>query len=206
MPETSNPITNVPIRRALLSVSDKMGLMVLGETLAEFSVEILSTGGTAAMLASGNVSVREVSDYTGFPEMMDGRVKTLHPKIHGGILAVRDDPDHKASMQAHDIGGIDLVIVNLYPFEGTVAKGSDFETCIENIDIGGPAMIRSAAKNHRFVTVIVDVADYADLIDELDRNDGCTSVEFRRRMALKAYSHTAAYDTAISTWFEKQLS
>ncbi len=206
MPETSIPMTNVPIRRALLSVSDKMGLIALGETLAKFSVEILSTGGTAAMLASENVPVREVSDYTGFPEMMDGRVKTLHPKIHGGLLAVRDDPDHKAAMEAYDIGGIDLLIVNLYPFEATVARGSDFETCIENIDIGGPAMIRSAAKNHRFVTVIVDVDDYADLIDELDRNDGGTSLEFRRRMASKAYSHTAAYDTAISTWFAEQLS
>lgn len=199
------PSNIIPIKRALLSVSDKTGLVGLGQTLARHDVEILSTGGTAAMLAAADVPVREVSDYTGFPEMMDGRVKTLHPKIHGGLLAVRDNADHKAAMEAHDIGSIDLVIVNLYPFEETVANRSDFETCIENIDIGGPAMIRSAAKNHKFVTVLVDAGDYDDLVAELAANDGGTSLDFRRRLAQKAYTRTGTYDTAISTWFKEQL-
>lgn len=196
---------NIAIERAILSVSDKTGLVELGEALQAHKIEILSTGGSAATLADAGVSVREVSDYTGFPEMMDGRVKTLHPKIHGGILSVRDNEGHREAMQSHDIGGIDLVIVNLYPFEETVAKGSDFDTCIENIDIGGPAMIRSAAKNHRFVTVIVDVADYGSLIRELADQGGATSAPFRRALAAKAYTRTGAYDTAISTWFKGQL-
>jgi len=196
----------VAIRRALISVSDKDGLVELGQALAARNVEILSTGGSAKMLSDAGVPVREVSDYTGFPEMMDGRVKTLHPKVHGGLLALRDKDDHKASMDEHDIGAIDLVVVNLYPFEETVARGADFDTTIENIDIGGPAMIRSAAKNHRSVTVIVDTADYAPLLAELDHNDGATSHDLRRTLAAKAYARTGAYDAAISQWFAGELN
>jgi phosphoribosylaminoimidazolecarboxamide formyltransferase/IMP cyclohydrolase len=190
-----------PVRRALLSVSDKTGLIEFGRFLAEQGVEILSTGGSAKALAAAGVAVTEVADYTGFPEMMDGRVKTLHPKIHGGLLALRDKPGHASSMAEHNIGAIDLLVVNLYPFEETVAKGADAETCIENIDIGGPAMIRSAAKNHAFVTVVVDPADYAPVQAEMSANKAATSLDLRRRLAAKAYARTAAYDSAISTWF-----
>lgn len=197
---------STPIKRALISVSDKVGLVEFGRYLAERGVDILSTGGSARMLADAAVPVTEVSDYTGSPEMMDGRVKTLHPVIHGGLLAVRDNQDHQAAMAEHQIGAIDLLVVNLYPFEETVARGADFETCIENIDIGGPAMIRSAAKNHRDVTVVVDVEDYIRVMAEMDENDGVTTSDFRRKMAATAYARTGAYDAAISQWFAKQIN
>ncbi len=193
------------IQRALISVSDKTGLIEFGRYLADKGVAILSTGGSARMLAEADVPVTEVSDHTGFPEMMDGRMKTLHPTIHGGLLAVRDNPDHRASMEDHSIDAIDLLVVNLYPFEATVAKGADFDTCIENIDIGGPAMIRSAAKNHRDVTVVVDIEDYVRVIAEMDENGGATTPEFRRRMAATAYARTGTYDAAISQWFARQI-
>ncbi len=193
------------VTRALVSVSDKAGLVGLGEALSGYGIEILSTGGSAKALADAGVPVTEVADYTGFPEMMDGRVKTLHPKVHGGILALRDNPDHQAAMDAHDIGPIDLVVVNLYPFEATVKKGADFATCIENIDIGGPAMIRSAAKNHAHVTVVVDPSDYDALLADLLANNGATSLTLRTRLAAKAYARTGAYDAAISGWFSGQL-
>ena len=202
-------MTNVPIGRALLSVSDKTGLADLGGRLVKAGVELVSTGGTAAALREAGLSVRDVSDVTGFPEMMDGRVKTLHPLIHGGLLAVRDDPAHAAAMEAHEIGAIDLVVVNLYPFEETVMRGADRDTIIENIDIGGPSMVRSAAKNHRYVTIVTDPADYDALYQELAANDGATTPEFRKRMAAKAFAATAAYDAMISQWFafadQKQL-
>ena len=182
-----------PLRTALLSVSDKAGLLDLARALHARGVSLLSTGGSAAMLRDAGLPVRDVADLTGFPEMMDGRVKTLHPRVHGGLLALRDNAGHRASMEAHGIEAIDLLVVNLYPFEETVAKGADYETCIENIDIGGPAMIRAAAKNHGFVSVVVDVADYAPLLAELDRNDGQTGLVFRQRLAQTAYARTAAY-------------
>lgn len=194
-----------PLRRALLSVSDKTGLIELGKALADRGVELLSTGGSAAALRDAGLSVKDVSEVTGFPEMMDGRVKTLHPVVHGGILARRDLDSHVAAMDEHGIGGIDLVVVNLYPFEETVAKGADYETCIENIDIGGPAMIRSAAKNHGDVVVITDVQDYDALLSELDANDGQTTYSFRQRQAQIAYGRTAAYDTAVNTWMAAAL-
>jgi phosphoribosylaminoimidazolecarboxamide formyltransferase/IMP cyclohydrolase len=194
------PSDLVPVRRALLSVSDKSGLIDLATALAARGVEILSTGGSAASLRKAGIAVRDVADVTRFPEMMDGRVKTLHPAVHGGLLALRDNPEHLAAMKDHDIGAIDLLVVNLYPFEETVAKGADYDTCIENIDIGGPAMIRAAAKNHGFVNVVVDVEDYAPLLDELAANDGATSYAFRQQLALTAYARTAAYDAAVSTW------
>ena len=189
-----------PLRRALLSVSDKTGLVEFATALAEQGVQLLSTGGTAGALRDAGLEVRDVSDVTGFPEMMDGRVKTLHPVVHGGLLALRDNDEHVAAMQAHDIGAIDLVVVNLYPFEETVAKGAPYDEVIENIDIGGPAMIRSAAKNHGFVTVVVDVQDYATVLQEMDKNDGQTGYALRQRLAQVAYARTAAYDTAVSTW------
>ncbi|HEU4819864.1 MAG TPA: bifunctional phosphoribosylaminoimidazolecarboxamide formyltransferase/IMP cyclohydrolase [Qipengyuania sp.] len=194
-------MTSVPIGRALLSVSDKTGLADLGGKLAKAGVELVSTGGTAAALREAGLQVRDVSDVTGFPEMMDGRVKTLHPLIHGGLLAVRDNPAHTAAMEAHEIGAIDLVVVNLYPFEETVMRGADRATIIENIDIGGPSMVRSAAKNHAFVTIVTDPADYDALYEELAANDGATTLEFRKRMAAKAFAATAAYDSMISQWF-----
>ncbi len=193
------------VSRALISVSDKSGLIEFGQALAALDIEILSTGGSAKMLADAGVPVKEVADHTRFPEMMDGRVKTLHPVIHGGILALRDNQDHVGAMQDHNIGPIDLVVVNLYPFEETVAKGADFHTCIENIDIGGPAMIRSAAKNYGFVNVVTDAADYQPLIDELTANGGKTSLETRKRLAAKAYARTGSYDAAISSWYATQL-
>ncbi|MDU8911341.1 bifunctional phosphoribosylaminoimidazolecarboxamide formyltransferase/IMP cyclohydrolase [Aestuariicoccus sp. MJ-SS9] len=194
-----------PVRRALISVSDKTGLIDLGEALAARGIEILSTGGSAAALRGAGVPVKDVSEVTGFPEMMDGRVKTLHPKVHGGLLALRDDDAHVQAMEEHGIGAIDLLVVNLYPFEETVAKGADYDTCIENIDIGGPAMIRAAAKNHAFVNVVVDVMDYAPLLHELDQNDGQTSYAFRQHLALTAYARTGAYDAAVSTWMAEAL-
>jgi phosphoribosylaminoimidazolecarboxamide formyltransferase/IMP cyclohydrolase len=189
------------IKRALLSVSDKSGLADLGKALAVRGVELVSTGGTARTLREAGLEVRDVSDLTGFPEMMDGRVKTLHPKVHGGLLALRDNDDHAASMEEHAIGAIDLVVVNLYPFEATVAKGAERKEIIENIDIGGPSMVRSAAKNHGFVTILTESADYPELLEELDANGGATSDAFRIRMAGKAYARTAAYDAAIANWF-----
>ncbi len=189
-----------PIRRALLSVSDKTGLVDLGRALEARGIEILSTGGSAKTLRDAGIMVLDVAEITGFPEMMDGRVKTLHPNVHGGLLALRDNQDHLAAMDEHQIGAIDLLVVNLYPFEETVAKGADYETCIENIDIGGPAMIRAAAKNHAFVTVVVDVEDYDKLLGDMDKHDGATCTKFRKRRAQIAYARTAAYDAAVSTW------
>ena len=194
-----------PLKRALLSVSDKTGLVELGKALVAQGVELLSTGGTAKALREAGLAVKDVAEVTGFPEMMDGRVKTLHPVVHGGLLAVRDNADHIAAMAAHDIGGIDLVVVNLYPFEATVAKGAAYAEAIENIDIGGPAMIRSAAKNHGFVSVIVDTEDYAPFIAEFQANNGHTTYALRQRLAQTAYARTAAYDTAVSTWMAGQL-
>ena len=195
----------VPIGRALISVSDKTGLLDLARALADYGVELVSTGGTSAMLRAAGLAVRDVADVTGFPEMMDGRVKTLHPNVHGGLLALRDDDEHLLAMAAHGIQPIDLLVVNLYPFEETVAKGADPATCIENIDIGGPAMIRAAAKNHRFVTVVTDPVDYPTLLDQLRARDGATTLAFRQKLALTAYSRTAAYDTAVSTWLADEL-
>jgi phosphoribosylaminoimidazolecarboxamide formyltransferase/IMP cyclohydrolase len=208
----SAPPTYVPsptpdlarIERALISVSDKTGLVELGKALAEHSIEILSTGGSAKALRDAGLAVVEVSNHTGFPEIMDGRVKTLQPSIHGGILARRTDAGHKQAMVDHKIAGIDLVVVNLYPFEATVARGADFPTCVENIDIGGPALIRASAKNHDFVTVIVDPADYPSALAELADNQGATTLALRRKLAAKAYARTAAYDAAIASWFAKQ--
>ncbi len=192
----------VPIRRALLSLSDKGGLEALAAALAQHGVELVSTGGTAAALRALGHTVRDVAELTGFPEMMDGRVKTLHPMVHGGLLAVRDNPDHIAAMDSHDIGAIDLVVVNLYPFEATVASGADRTSIIENIDIGGPSMVRSAAKNHAFVACVTDPDDYPALIEQLATHGG-TDLDFRRKLAAKAYATTAAYDVAISTWFAR---
>ena len=194
-------MTHIPIRRALLSVSDKTGLADLGRALAAKGVELVSTGGTAKALREAGLVVRDVADLTGFPEMMDGRVKTLHPMVHGGLLAVRDDPAHAAAMAEHGIGAIDLVVVNLYPFAATVAKGAGRDEVIENIDIGGPSMVRSAAKNHAFVAIVTDPADYAGIIEELDTTGGATTLATRIRLAAKAYAATAAYDAAIANWF-----
>jgi len=189
-----------PVRRALLSVSDKTGLVDLGQALAARGVELLSTGGSAKTLREAGLTVRDVAEVTGFPEMMDGRVKTLHPMVHGGLLALRDNDAHVAAMEEHKIGGIDLLVVNLYPFEAALARGAGYDEMIENIDIGGPAMIRAAAKNHAFVTTVVDVEDYDALLAELEANDGQTSYAFRQRFAQTAYARTAAYDAAVSTW------
>jgi len=194
-----------PIKRALISVSDKTGLVEFGRFLSEQRIETLSTGGSAKALRDAGVDVTEVSDFTGFPEIMDGRVKTLQPTIHGGLLAVRGNADHEQAMTDHNIKPIDLLVVNLYPFESTVAGGGDFATCIENIDIGGPALIRAAAKNHAFVTVVVDPGDYDRVVNEMKSADGATSDEFRTHLAAKAYSRTGAYDAAISGWFNEQV-
>ena len=191
----------VPVRRALISLSDKSGLDELAAGLARHGVEIVSTGGTAAKLRESGAEVRDISDLTGFPEMMDGRVKTLHPKVHGGLLGVRDNPEHAAAMDEHGIAPIDLVVVNLYPFLDTVMSGADRDTIIENIDIGGPSMVRSAAKNHAHVAIVTDPADYSALLAELDAQDGSTSLELRRKLAAKAFALTAAYDSTISQWF-----
>ncbi|MFL6930988.1 MAG: bifunctional phosphoribosylaminoimidazolecarboxamide formyltransferase/IMP cyclohydrolase [Xanthobacteraceae bacterium] len=194
------------VSRALLSVSDKTGLVAFARALAEHGIELVSTGGTAKALAAEGLSVVDVADLTGFPEMMDGRVKTLHPVVHGGLLAIRDDQDHVAAMQAHGIRPIDLLVVNLYPFEETVAKGAGFADCVENIDIGGPAMIRAAAKNHADVTVVVEPADYAPVLAELKAHGGATTLALRQRLAAKAYARTAAYDAAIANWFADRLA
>lgn len=190
----------VPVKRALISVSDKTGLTDFAKALSERGIEILSTGGTAKALREANIAIRDVSEWTGFPEIMDGRVKTLHPKVHGGILARRDEDSHVAAMKDHDIGSIDMVVVSLYPFEATVAAGADFATCIENIDIGGPAMIRASAKNHDFVTIITSASDYNDVIENLTGNNGCTTLSLRRKLAAKAFSLTSYYDSRISNW------
>ncbi|WP_420342975.1 bifunctional phosphoribosylaminoimidazolecarboxamide formyltransferase/IMP cyclohydrolase [Paenirhodobacter sp.] len=195
----------VPLTRALISVSDKTGLIDFARALSSRGVELLSTGGTAKALREAGMHVVDVAEVTGFPEMMDGRVKTLHPVVHGGLLALRDNEEHVAAMQAHDIQPIDLLVVNLYPFEATVAKGAAYDDCIENIDIGGPAMIRAASKNHAFVTVVVDVEDYAAVLKELDANDGATTYAFRQRQAQIAYARTAAYDAAVSTWMAQAI-
>ncbi|HMO30711.1 bifunctional phosphoribosylaminoimidazolecarboxamide formyltransferase/IMP cyclohydrolase [Enterovirga sp.] len=191
---------NPRIRRALISLSDKAGLDDLAHALAQWNVELISTGGTAAKLKGAGFAVTDVADVTGFPEIMDGRVKTLHPAVHGGLLGVRGNPEHIAAAEKHKIAAIDLLIVNLYPFEQTLASGAPFDDCVENIDIGGPAMIRAAAKNHASVTVLVDGDDYAALLAEMAANHGKTTPEFRKRMAAKAYARTAAYDGAISNW------
>ncbi len=193
------------VTRALLSVSDKSGLIEFAHALASYGIDLVSTGGTATAIAAAGLKVTDVSELTGFPEMMDGRVKTLHPKVHGGLLAIRDNAEHKQAMKSHGIAPIDLLVVNLYPFETTVDEGAGFEECIENIDIGGPAMIRAAAKNHDDVAVVVEPQDYQAVLDELAANKGATTLRLRRRLAAKAYARTAAYDAAISNWFAIQL-
>ncbi len=194
------------IRRALVSVSDKTGLVEFGKFLNDNGVEILSTGGSAKVLNDAGIPVVEVSEHTGFPEIMDGRVKTLQPTIHGGLLAVRGNAEHEAAMEKHNIAPIDLLAVNLYPFEETVAKGAAFDDCIENIDIGGPALIRAAAKNHAFVSVVVDPADYAQVMEEIKTNGGATTDQFRKQLAATAYARTGTYDAAISGWFAGELN
>ncbi len=191
--------------RALLSVSDKSGLIEFASALSKHGVALISTGGTAKAIAAAGLKVMDVSDLTGFPEMMDGRVKTLHPNVHGGLLAIRDNAEHVKSMKDHGIAPIDLLVVNLYPFEATVDKGASDEDCIENIDIGGPAMIRAAAKNHGDVAVVVEPSDYQSVLDELAAHQGATKLALRRRLAAKAYARTAAYDAAISNWFASKL-
>jgi phosphoribosylaminoimidazolecarboxamide formyltransferase/IMP cyclohydrolase len=193
-----------PIRRALISVSDKTGLVEAAKALAAIGVELVSTGGTAKAIADAGLTVKDISELTGFPEMMDGRVKTLHPVVHGGLLGVRDAPEHRKAMDEHGIGGIDLVYVNLYPFEQTVASGADYANAVENIDIGGPAMIRSAAKNHGYVAVCTEIADVEEVLAEL-KAEGSTGLALRKRLAARAYARTAAYDAAISSWFAKAL-
>jgi phosphoribosylaminoimidazolecarboxamide formyltransferase/IMP cyclohydrolase len=194
------------IARALISVTDKRGVTALARGLAELGVEILSTGGTATLLEEVGVRVVPVQDYTGFPEMLDGRVKTLHPKVHGGILGVRDNPKHVQKMEEYGIENIDLVAINLYPFEKTVSnKNCTIEEAIEQIDIGGPAMIRSAAKNHKFVTVVVDPADYYRVLEDMDAHDGAVSDALRYELCVKAYTRTAEYDTAISSWLKARM-
>ena len=192
----------LPVRRALLSVSDKTGLIELAQALARRNIEILSTGGTAQLLASNGVPVREVADYTGFPQIMDGRVKTLHPKIHGGLLGRRGVDD--AVMAQHGIAPIDLLVVNLYPFTATVGRGCSYAEAIENIDIGGPAMLRAAAKNHDAVLTVVDPADYPLLLAELEHHHGGSEFATRARLAAKAFAHTAAYDAAVAAWLAAQ--
>jgi phosphoribosylaminoimidazolecarboxamide formyltransferase/IMP cyclohydrolase len=192
------------VRRALISVSDKTGLIDAARTLAGYGVELVSTGGTRKAIADAGLPVRDISEITGFPEMMDGRVKTLHPMVHGGLLGVRDAPDHKTAMEEHGIGGIDLVYVNLYPFEATIASGANYATAVENIDIGGPAMVRSAAKNHGYVAICTEIADLAEVLADMAA-DGATGLSLRKMLAARAYARTAAYDAAISAWFAEAL-
>jgi phosphoribosylaminoimidazolecarboxamide formyltransferase/IMP cyclohydrolase len=199
------PADLVPIRRALLSVSDKTGLVDLARSLAARGTTLISTGGTARTLRDAGLAVTDVAGLTGLPEMLDGRVKTLHPAIHGGLLALRDEPEHAAALDRHGIAPIDLLVVNLYPFEATVAAGAGYGDCIENIDIGGPAMLRAAAKNHAWTAVVTDPEDYADLLDELAARDGATGLAFRKRLALTAFGRTAAYDAAVSAWLAGAL-
>jgi phosphoribosylaminoimidazolecarboxamide formyltransferase/IMP cyclohydrolase len=191
--------------RALIAVSDKSGIVEFARALADYGIELISTGGTRQALAEAGLKVAEISEVTGFPEMMDGRVKTLHPAVHGGILAVRANPAHAEALRTHRIRPIDLVVVNLYPFEEAAARGASFEACIENIDIGGPAMIRAAAKNHGDVAVVVEPGDYAAVLDEFAQHNGMTTLALRRRLAAKAFARTAAYDAAIANWFANEL-
>ncbi|APH74069.1 bifunctional phosphoribosylaminoimidazolecarboxamide formyltransferase/IMP cyclohydrolase [Aquibium oceanicum] len=195
----------VAVRRALLSVSDKTGLVEFASELAHRGVELVSTGGTARAIADAGVAVTDVSEVTGFPEIMDGRVKTLHPLVHGGLLGVRDDPEHAAAMDEHGIQPFDLVVINLYPFEEVRFAGGAYAETIENIDIGGPAMVRAAAKNHAYCTVVTDPGDYAAVLNALEMNTGSLSLEFRKKMAAKAFARTAAYDAAIANWFAEAL-
>ncbi|MGP0060864.1 MAG: bifunctional phosphoribosylaminoimidazolecarboxamide formyltransferase/IMP cyclohydrolase [Beijerinckiaceae bacterium] len=199
------PIEHRRVSRALISVSDKTGLADFARALAARNIEIISTGGTSRTLLAAGIVVQDIADLTGFPEMMDGRLKTLHPKVHGGLLAIRENPEHEAAMLAHGIAQIDLLVVNLYPFEATIAKDADFAACIENIDIGGPAMIRAAAKNFDAVAVIVDARDYARLLAELETHHGATTLAFRQKLAQKAFARTAVYDAAISNWLAAEL-
>ena len=192
---------DIKIKTALISVSDKSGLDKVVQSLKDHNIKIVSTGGTAKSIAAMGVDVTDVSSLTNFPEMMDGRVKTLHPNVHGGLLSKRDDMNHVQSQKEHDIEDIDLIIVNLYPFEETIKSQENEEVCIENIDIGGPAMLRSAAKNHKFVTVITDTNDYDGLINEMQKNNGSTTLEYRKQLAAKTFSTTAYYDSLISNWF-----
>ena len=194
-----------PVRRALLSVSDKTGLVDFAKALAKRGVELISTGGTSKAIADAGLKVTDVATVTGFPEMMDGRLKTLHPRVHGGLLALRDEPSHAKAMKEHGIEGIDLLVCNLYPFEATVARKASFEETVENIDIGGPAMIRAASKNHGYVAVIVDVEDYATVLAELEAGNGALSLATRKSLAAKAYARTATYDAAIATWLAHEL-
>lgn len=196
----------VPVRRALISVSDKTGLDKLAGALAAGGVELVSTGGTSKTISAAGIAVTDVSSLTGFPEIMDGRVKTLHPGIHGGLLAIRDDEGHMAAMQTHGIQPIDLVVINLYPFEEVRNQQADAATVIENIDIGGPAMVRASAKNHAYVAVITDPADYNDVIEQLTAHEGALPLSLRQRLAAKAFARTAAYDAAVSNWFAESLS
>ncbi|MFX3680760.1 bifunctional phosphoribosylaminoimidazolecarboxamide formyltransferase/IMP cyclohydrolase [Oceaniradius stylonematis] len=200
--KTIAPPDRVPVRRALLSVSDKTGLVELATALAQMDVALVSTGGTRRALADAGLAVADISEVTGFPEIMDGRVKTLHPKVHGGLLAVRNDPDHQAAMTEHGIEGFDLVVVNLYPFEEVVASGGDEATTIENIDIGGPAMVRASAKNHGHVAIVTDPDDYDMVLGHLSDGKGTTDLATRRRLAVKAFKRTASYDAAVSRWME----
>ncbi|MDI6028642.1 bifunctional phosphoribosylaminoimidazolecarboxamide formyltransferase/IMP cyclohydrolase [Corticibacterium sp. UT-5YL-CI-8] len=195
----------VPLRRALLSVSDKTGLVDFARALSNIDVELVSTGGTAKSIAEAGIAVRDVSDLTGFPEIMDGRVKTLHPSVHGGLLAIRDDAEHAAAMTEHNIQPIDLVVVNLYPFEEVMRSGGDYASVVENIDIGGPAMVRASAKNHAYVAVVTDPADYPRVIEAIKANNGSLPLSLRKELAAKAFSRTAAYDAAISNWFAETL-
>ncbi len=194
----------IPLKRALISVSDKAGLIEHAKALAALGASLVSTGGTRAAIADAGLKVEDVSAVTGFPEMMDGRVKTLHPKVHGGLLALRDNKEHAAAMKAHGIEAFDVLYVNLYPFEATVARGADFDTCIENIDIGGPAMIRAAAKNYGFIAVATDADDMAAILEDAKAHGG-TTLALRKRLAAKAFSRTGAYDAAISAWYAEQL-
>jgi phosphoribosylaminoimidazolecarboxamide formyltransferase / IMP cyclohydrolase len=203
-PSLNTPSTLRPIKRALISVSDKTGLGPLAAALKQYDVEILSTGGSAKALQQAGLKVTEVSDYTGFPEIMDGRVKTLHPKIHGGILQKREDAEHQRLATEHQIPPVDLVIVNLYPFAATVAAAADFASCVEMIDIGGPALIRAAAKNHADVAVLTDPADYPALLKVLAANSGATDIAERRLWAERAFAHTAQYDAMIARWFASE--
>ncbi|MEI5678918.1 MULTISPECIES: bifunctional phosphoribosylaminoimidazolecarboxamide formyltransferase/IMP cyclohydrolase [unclassified Mesorhizobium] len=196
----------VPVRRALLSVSDKTGLVDFAAALVKAGVELVSTGGTAKAIAEAGIAVRDVSELTGFPEIMDGRVKTLHPSVHGALLGVRDDPDHAHAMRVHGIEPIDLVVVNLYPFEEVRQSGADYASIVENVDIGGPAMVRASAKNHAYVAIVTDPEDYAPVINALEMNIGSLSFEFRQKLAAKAFARTAAYDAAISGWFVEALA
>ncbi len=194
----------LPIKRALISVSDKNGLIDHAKALSALGAKLVSTGGTHKAIADAGMAVEDVSSVTNFPEMMDGRVKTLHPKVHGGLLALRDNKEHVAAMKEHGIEGFDVLYVNLYPFEATVARGADFETCIENIDIGGPAMIRAAAKNYGFIAVATDADDMAAILEEAKTHGG-TTLALRKKLSAKAFARTSAYDAAISAWYAEQL-